>query len=220
MKLIKLLTSYSLLLVAASLHGATVVQSDDFSHTESFATPGRFAVMPDDFLLTTFQPFDANLGTLESFTIAWTLKVQWDYVIGDGGNHSVSGGVTAYINDIGYTGTGGGNGHSFPGSGTLEINPNTSVTHHVSEITGGTGAALYDIVTGTDPFTSLYDSSIAADLTGEASVAVRVTGSSTLTYVYSSVPEPAAFGLIAGLGAAACLLVRRSPRKSAPGGVG
>lgn len=200
MHLIKYITLGALMGVS-SLQAASFVQDEDFSHTESFATPGQHLVMPNNFLSTTFQPFDAGLGTLESFTIAWTLNVEWDYVIGDGGNHSVSGGVNAFINSINYNGTGGGSGHSFPGSGTLEFNANTSSTYTVSEISGGTEASLLAIIIGLDPFTSTYASSIDASLIGDASVDVRVNGNVTLTYTYAAVPEPSAFTLFAGLAA-------------------
>lgn len=212
--------SLKLILCAAlfplcSLQAAVLTQSVNFSRNELFNTPGNTLVMPADFLSTTFQPFDATLGTLESFTIAWTLHVEWDYVVGVGGNSSVSGGVTASLGDTSYNGTGGGNGHSFPGSGTLQINPSISSTYIVSEISGGTGAILLGIVTGADPFAARYLSSIKANLSGDASVDVRVASTAALTYTYAAaIPEPASFGLLAGLGMVGYLAgVRRTSRR-------
>jgi|GEM_PF-1722008 hypothetical protein len=200
-----------------SLPAAVLTQSANFSRNELFNTPGNPPVMPADFLSTTFQPFNASLGTLESFTIAWTLQVEWDYVVGVGGNSSISGGVTASLGGISYNGTGGGNGYSFPGSGTLQINPSMSSTYIVSEISGGTAASLLGIVTGADPFTARYASSINASLIGDASVDVRVASTAALTYTYAAaIPEPASFGLLAGLGIAGYLAgVRRPLRRSA-----
>jgi hypothetical protein len=185
----------------AFLRAAVVIQTDAISQAEtSFASPGSRLVMPANFLTTTFQPFDSSMGSLESFTLTWTLHVEWDYEVGVGGNSSVAGGVTSYLGGIPVTGSGGDNGYSIPGSGTLSINPDTSSMFTVSEITDGPAASLYDLVTGADPFTALYESAINADLTGDASVAVRVTSSVTLTYVYATVAEPASYGLFTGLG--------------------
>src|SRR5690606_40361322 len=70
---------------AGSLPAQTVVQSESFSDSGSTNTPGNDQVLiSSTFLDVIFQLFYSSLGTLDSFTLAWTVDVTWDYVVGAG----------------------------------------------------------------------------------------------------------------------------------------
>lgn len=210
------------LVLTVSLPAAEVVQSDNFSTGGTYSTSAgssqvSYNVIPTDLLSTTFQPFNSSLGTLDSFTIAWTLDVTWNYVNGADGTNSVTGGVTAYLNDVAYNGTGGGIGYSYPGSGTLSIHPDKSVTYTVADSLSGTGSTLWAMVTGSAPFVAKYASGINANLKGDATIDLTATSNVTLTYSYSPVPEPATAGLLLGIGVLAVALYRRRRKRDGEG---
>lgn len=214
--LMKFITSFVVVAVLSltASRGAVWEQSDSFTHRQLFNTPGSNWVMPADYLKTTFQPFDSSLGTLESFTLVWTLKVQCDYVIGSGGNAMVTGGVDSILGGVTVMGSGGGNGHSVAGSSSKEFNANSTASFTVATISGNPGAAAYDVVTGASAFTAVYNSSLSALLSGTASVDVQVTAAAKLTYVYAAapVPEPATCAALAGAGVMGLACIRRRRR--------
>lgn len=125
----------------------------------------------------------------------------------------MSGGVTAFLNEISYNGSGGGSGHSHPGTGTRSIHPNNFQTFTVADIAGETQTALLSIVTGADPFLARYTSSITADLLGDVIVDLTAIADVTLTYSYSAVPEPATVALLLGVGALGFPILRRRANK-------
>lgn len=199
-----LLLSFTTILSAQS-----VVQSQNFSASAYLDTPGyNQIIVPSTLLDATFQPFDSSLGTLESFTIAWTLAVTWDYVVGDGGNHSVGISGTLFLNDTGYSGTGGGNGHSLPGSGSLSIDRTPSSTF------GPADATLWSLVTGASAFDARFTTPVEVTILGDASVDLTLASTATLTYAYTAtaVPEPGTFALLSGLVALVPVCFRRRRR--------
>jgi len=188
------------LLLAGLLPAAEISQTDSFTTSGTFSGAGNHDLIPDGLFTATFQPFDGSLGTLESFSIVWTLNVTWDYTLGAGDNHSVGGGVTAYLNNVSYNGSGGGGGHSLPGTGTRSLNPNVTSTYTVASISGGTGASLLAIVTGDDPFQARYEETFSGSFIGNPSINLTALAGVTLTYTYTpaAVPEPSTYALLAG----------------------
>ncbi len=207
------------ILLTGALPAAVVIQTDSFTTSGAFSGAGNHNVIPDGLFDATFQPFDSSLGALESFTIAWTLNVTWDFTLGEGDNHSVGGTAYAYFNGVIYDAAGGGSGYSLPGTGTRSFNANKSRTYDLASISGTTALDLLSIVTGDEPFHATYTDTIVGEFTGNPFIDLTATAGVTLTYSYapSAIPEPSTYAALAGLMALGVALVRRRVKNPAAG---
>jgi MprA protease rhombosortase-interaction domain-containing protein len=151
------------------------------------------------------DPFNASLGTLQSFTTSLTITEMFSGVAGTSGG-SVSGGFegSLAINGVAYDSksTGGGNGGP-PGS---TISFSAGLSNYSDQFSGTDTPTTYDpsilaAVTGTDPFAFSYGDPgsdlLSIYFDGITSGLFTVTGSVTITYDYAPIPEPASAMLLA-----------------------
>ena len=201
-------------------NAATLTYNDSFNVNESYATTtANQEIFSAGFLSTTVAPFDSTLGTLESFTITWTLSGRFDGFappIGGGINVTFDGGFLVQSTPIPYpidnpTGTNGnGNagglpvGFNFPASAS-----SFSQTYNVADAGTLYDQVILDALTGGTDVTITWDTPLTMNTAGFTDVTITATATSEFTYTYSPIPEPssilmgtAAFGL-------ACIRRRR-----------
>lgn len=189
----------TLAFITISLHGAVLVQTGNFSGSAFYSTPGTYSPIPEESLSEIFQPFNTSLGTLDSFTITWNIDFTADLVVGDPGYADFGGGLTAFLNDTDFNGSGIGTGRSVPGETNLEITRTITSTYlNQPDAAGYNAAAVLTIVNGNDPFTAYLANTIEAELRDTATVDITFEGDVTLTYTYTAVPEPSHYTLMLG----------------------
>ena len=137
-----------------SLHAANVIQSFDISETlyDGPAAAGSFDAPP---IVRTFQPFDSNLGTLESVEFFWNLTMEAEGTTGaGGGSMSFSFGATLYVDDVDYNGFGSGGGNGGPADTFVSASANDSQTTILLPTdTEDYQIAIWNKVTGSSDFT-------------------------------------------------------------------
>ena len=204
------------LATSAGLHAQTVVQTVNFNETATYTTvTGSVQLVDSSYFTGTFDPFDDALGTLDSFVIEWTLaNTGTGNLGGSGGSISLplAGALTL-------------NGDTYQGD-VVDVDaaggpPNTAfalsvpITESDVFLVSGAGVdydlAFLDTVTGEDPFTLAFTSSVTFSVSGSTTFDAATIGNVTLTYHYTaaSVPEPATAAALAGLGALTFAITRR-----------
>jgi hypothetical protein len=184
-----------------SMQAATVVQTTPFSFTISGTESGSGTVINHTIvtlgdLTATFTPFDASLGTLESFTLAWDLTITGSISPGTGMALSGGGDGGLRMAGITYGGTGGGGGGASSGSFTLTPSKTFLVSdagiYDSAILAAATGDSNYVVYMNMGP--TLQIQNYVDGQTYEAST----TGNVTMTYTYTAVPEPSTYALCAG----------------------
>ncbi|MCE9609912.1 MAG: hypothetical protein K8R23_06855 [Chthoniobacter sp.] len=186
------------IVLASSLAAETVVRTQEFAASNAgslyhgdgnaveFVSPGFFS--------TKMQPFNASLGTLQSFTVKWeniSGTLSGTCGAGTGGNASGSFGGTFMIEGSAYGGTGGGqgggNGPRLPVEVTFPAAPIVSnQTFNVGNAGVDYDPAILAAVTGTKPFLVAFDSPVTVSYGNVINLAARVTAKVTLTYAYEA----------------------------------
>lgn len=187
-----------LALAAQPLLAATLPQTTNFTESNEgnlFQGSGFQALVSAGYFNATLQPFDASLGTLQSFTVTCQLE---GHLRGQVGSEGESGAVAAgmggafLINGDGFTGAGGGGGSlddpfftGQPIDVPFSIAPfeNTSL---VSDAGGVLNPRILQAVTGTAPFTLSYNSGVNVFYSNVADLSVSFEATIALIYNYST----------------------------------
>ncbi len=153
------------------------------------------------------QPFDALLGTLQSFSVSLVLNYEGFQTNGaDGSGFSISSGGDITLNGFNWTGTGNGTGNG--GAPFSEISAPFPINFSQTFMVTGAGddydPAILAAVQGASPFEVRFahNPSISPATDATAFRLELAEGSQiSLTYTFVPIPEPAsaALGLIAGL---------------------
>ena len=205
--------------LCGSSNAGVVTQTFNFTDTKSGAGSGTFINANSSGATFTVNPFNTSLGTLDSFTFAWSLGMTGNGV-GDagGGSMSISYGGTTYVNTTSYNG--GGAGDSTGGIGTFStLSKSSSITNNFTPANAGStyDPAILATVTGGSAFSMSYNNGPSADTaysnyTNVVSATSTFTTDLTVTYNYTgapaSVPEPS-FAVAGAALAAAMVVVRR-----------
>ncbi len=201
-------------LVCGAAQAATVVQTKTYTFSASLNGSGSVPPNASGIALTV-DPFDASLGTLESFTISWApATVTFTGVVNPtGGNGSLSGGLggTLSIDGAGYGGRSNGSGASGGANASLDASFTLSATSDTFLVSGaGTtyNPAYLASVRDSTPFDISLSNTASYSYTNLASGLISVSMPLTVTYTYTPVPEPSA-AVLGGLGALALLRRRK-----------
>ncbi|WP_269536907.1 PEP-CTERM sorting domain-containing protein [Cerasicoccus fimbriatus] len=193
-------------------NAALVVQSENFDTTLFNGTPGSSPFVQNvNNVSAVFNPFDSGLGTLNSFTIAWSYTLTTNATTGaSGGSIGASLSGSYSVDTFGYNGNGGGfgggNGPNSPVSASTG-NLAQSITFLPADAGVSYDPAILATITGGSPFTLTWGDLGTGflgtfSLSGISTALVTIDpGSSvTLTYDYSpsAIPEPSTYLAIAG----------------------
>ncbi|MBK1883987.1 hypothetical protein JIN85_16325 [Luteolibacter pohnpeiensis] len=191
---------FSAMLCLGSAKAATVSYSDSFNVNESYASiTSPQEVFSAGYLTAQLPAFDASLGTLESFTITWSLSGTLDASSGGGSVGYVGDFLIASTTLTGASGGGGGGGggapvsFSFPGGST-----SFSYTYNVADVGTTFDQTILDALTGGGDVDVTWDTPFTISSTF-TDANISINASVDLTYTYSPIPEPSS----ALLGAAA-----------------
>lgn len=177
-------------------------------------------VFDNTFLTASVPAFNATLGTLQSFSVTWTLSGNYNGTLSTGGGVSSAYNGPFRIASIASSGvanaTGGGGNGSGGGPGTALNLPLTSAlnplsftqTFAVSDVGAAYDPAVLTAVTGAGPVTLQWDTPLT--ITGGppnsaewTNLTVSGTASAQISYTYNAIPEPSAAALgFAAMGAA------------------
>jgi hypothetical protein len=201
-----------------SLADATpIVQSvtyDASDYSGSVVTDGFSGNPIADLAVTdTFAPFDPALGTLDAVTVALSLTFQIDWTDPNPTTSpSIGGGVDIVWEGNGpgqetIWGTGGGNGTGPSSSGSLTMSMQTTATTP--------GNFTFDLSDFTSPYTlSIVSDNMTVGGSNGATIDYELaSGSLSVTYDVTAVPEPANYAACAVIGAFGFALVRPRGRR-------
>jgi hypothetical protein len=200
-----------------ALRAQTVVQTVNFNETATYTeASGTVEHVDSTFFTGTFNPFDASLGTLDSFVIEWTLANTGAGTLGSlGGSLSLTvSGSLALDGDIYHGGVVGFQGTGGPPNAPFSLSAPVTATDTFLSSGAGTDydIAFLTLVTGESDFTIAYTAPVEFSIvSGSATFDASTIGNVTLTYNYTAanVPEPATAAALAGLGALALAALRR-----------
>jgi len=221
-------TARPLILLALAVTAATAdaaVSSPSpvtFTINQTYGAMTTSQIVFDSIYLTASLPaFDTTLGTLESFTVTWSLSGLYSGTLSTGGgvgsSYSAPFSIASFTvpNPISSSNPGGGNGNG-GGPGTVLSIPFTAPSNPVSferTLNAADAGTLYDqgilnAVTGTAPVTHSWSTPLT--ITGNwSNLTVTGNASASISYTYSPIPEASTFALgLAALGTA-CLRRRR-----------
>jgi hypothetical protein len=218
-----------------SLADATpIVQSvtyDASDYSGSVVTDGFSGNPIADLAVTdTFAPFDPALGTLDAVTVALSLTFQIDWTDPNPTTSpSIGGGVDIVwdrndpgqeTNDPGQEtiwGTGGGNGTGPSSSGSLTMSMQTTATTPGNPTFGLSDYFTFDLSDFTSPYTlSIVSDSMTVGGSNGATIDYELaSGSLSVTYDFTAVPEPASHAACAVIGALGLALVSPRSRRRA-----
>ena len=176
------------------------MQTVNFSEADTFtAVSSSVQLVDSSFFTGTFDPFDDSLGTLTSYAIVWNLTNTASGTHGGSMSMSISGSLT--LNGDVYEGgvvasqsIGGPPGASFSFSRPVE----ETHTFVVAEADTVDELAYLAAVTGGSTFTLAYTAPINFTPGGVSTFDAATSGSVTLTYHYTAVPEPSTYTAILG----------------------
>ncbi|MEI7900901.1 MAG: hypothetical protein WCK89_11655 [bacterium] len=198
------ITCMALTALALPLRAATATQSANFSASNAgslYNGSGSTNLVESGFFSADMQPFNAALGTLQSFTVKWEVS---GLLSGTGGPEggSASGNFTnpdgCYFMIAGgiHGGGGGGNGNGAgPGQSFEVIFPATGPIFSEQTFTVANAGVSYDpailaAITGTSSFPVAFTSAANVSYGNVVNLAASVSGKVTFTYTY----EPASGG--------------------------
>ncbi|MFH1499249.1 MAG: hypothetical protein ABII82_15650 [Verrucomicrobiota bacterium] len=204
----------------AGLRAQTVVQTVNFNETATYTdAAGTVEHVDSTFFTGTFNPFDASLGTLDSFVIQWTLANTGAGTLGvSGGSLSLTVSGSLSLNGdiyhggvVGFQGTGG------PPNTPFSLSAPVTATDTFLSSGAGTDydTAFLTLVTGDSDFTIGYTAPVVFSIvSGSATFDASTIGDVTLTYHYTAaaVPEPATAAALAGFVTLALAASRRRRR--------
>lgn len=179
------------------MYGALIVQTATYhasDYSGSVMTNGYSDNPIDRLELTSaFNPFNSALGSLDSATVALSLTFQIDWTDPNpSSSPSISGGVDIYWDwegsgESAIWGTGGGNGTGPSSTGSLTMSMSTSAV-----TPGSLGLVLADF---DNPYTlSLVSDGMQVGGSNGATVDYLLkSGSLSVTYDYTAIPEPASY---------------------------
>lgn len=199
-------TAAHLLLLAAlggsgSAAAAVITQSENFNFSAGPASSGSgsLEVFDSTALTATMSPFDASLGTLDSFSINWDMDFGASGTTLEGGgffNASVGGSFS-----LAGTGYGGAGNSAGDGSATIEgLILNFAIDQTNSFVPANANVsyspALLTAVTGSTDFDLAFGTGYSINYTTMEDVAGLAIGTVTLTYTYTAVPAPGPLALL------------------------
>ncbi len=203
----QLLSCLTFVLLAGTVQASIITNTVNFSDTQTTSGTGIIVNSGPSGLTGNFSPFNASLGTLDSFLIDWEVTVTTSGTTSPvAGDISPQLGGTMYANTVSYNGNGSGNGNGGP--------PNTPLTatsafiSTVDTFLPSNAGNTYDptilaIVTGGSNFDLIYKAggsgnTVYSNFNTMADVTSAMTGSVTLTYNYTpaAVPEPSTYLLL------------------------
>jgi hypothetical protein len=187
-----------LALAAQPLLAATVPQPANFAESNAgnlYQGTGFQSLVNPGYFTATLQPFDAGLGTLQSFTVKCQLDGQ---LSGNVGGEGESGAVQAsmggafMIDGNSFYGTGGGGGNlddvfftGQPIDVPFSIAP-MEYTLQVSEVGTGWNPAILATITGASPFDLAFTSGVNVQFVNVADLAASFDATITLVYNYET----------------------------------
>ena len=199
-------------LAAGIANAATITHTTSYTISESYgAVAGPTQVVDGDYFKATAPAFDTGLGTLQSFTLTWTLAGSFTGPLAAPGGAGGVGYSGAFLIDgIGFATSGngpgsggGGNGSGGPGGMVLNLaftapgNPlSFTRTFLVSEAGVDYDQAILDAVLGGSAVPLEWDTPLTITGTYDS---LTVTGSGSVALAYNYVPEPsvAVLGVVA-----------------------
>ncbi len=188
------------ILLAGTAQASVITTTVTFTNTQSASGSGTIIHAGSSGLSGNFSPFNAALGTLDSYLIDWEVAITASgtpILLGGSFGETLGGGV--YVNSINYNG--GGNSTS-AGSGNNTPIPaktlNLSVVQDFPVATAN--PAISSAVTGGSDFSLTYKTggnTAYSSYTNMADFTSTLTGSASITYNYTpSVPEPSTYLLL------------------------
>ena len=185
-------------LAAQPLLAATAPQPANFAESNAgnlYQGTGQQSLVTPGYFSATLLPFDASLGTLQSFTIKCQLDGQ---LSGSVGSEGESGAVQAsmggafLIDGNGFYGTGGGGGSLddvfFTGQ-AIDVSfniPPMDFTLLVPDAGAAWNPAILASITGSSPFTLAFTSGVNVEYMNVADLSASFTATITLVYNYET----------------------------------
>lgn len=201
-----------------------VTQTRSFQDIKTVSGSGTFTHIGGEGLDFSVNPFNASLGTLNSFTISWSFNVLISGVAGaslPNVGTSFSGGL--WVEDQNYWGYG--NGTSLGGNPNASFGPaSAGGTATANFYPSGAGSSyapqILSYITGSNPFDLryyAYGSDVSSGFYGTNVVSYRseLDIDMTLTYNYTAapVPEPTSMAIF-GLGTLGVVYRTRRKRQA------
>ena len=208
----KLIHLFTLACLPALAGGAELVQTATFNTVESGSGTGKLVIVPKEGLsVGPLEPFNNQLGTLNSFTISWSSTLLTSGVVAGSGAGSFGVSISGSFGVNGVSYSGGGNGGGTSGSAAAILGPISvpvvqSNVFKVSEAGSDYDPAILSAVTGNSniPVSWISTSSALAEVnfSNLGSLTSSLTGTVTLTYDYTPRPTYRTVETFAGSGTA------------------
>ncbi len=198
----QLLSCLTFVLLAGTVQASVLTNTVNFSDTQTTSGTGTIVHAGPSGLTGNFSPFNASLGTLDSFLIDWEVTVTSSGTTSpSAGNISELLNGVAYINLVSYNGKNNSNGI---GGAPNSLLPARSASISIVDtfLVSNAGTDILSTVTGGSNFDLSYkaggsNNTAKSDYVTMATVTSAMTGSVTLTYNYTpAVPEPSTYLLL------------------------